>query len=79
MEMYFNGISNALSHGIEAIFEFPEKNYYLFTAWLDFDCTNNLVEYEACVMGLWATVERKGQLLKVYRDSALVIYQLHRE
>ncbi|WRX23660.1 Reverse transcriptase domain - like 10 [Theobroma cacao] len=36
-------------------------------------------EYEACVMGLQAAIERKIRILKVFGDSALVIYQLRGE
>ena len=35
-----------------------------------------MVEYEACVMGLQAAMAKKVKKLKVYGDSALVIYQL---
>ncbi|XP_040947642.1 uncharacterized protein [Gossypium hirsutum] len=38
-----------------------------------------MTEYEACIMGLRATIERKIKLLKVYGDSALVTYQLRGE
>ena len=38
-----------------------------------------MVKYEACIMGLRAALEKKAQALKVYKDSALVIYQLRRE
>ncbi|KAA3480072.1 Transposon Ty3-I Gag-Pol polyprotein [Gossypium australe] len=33
-------------------------------------------EYEACIMGIRATIERKIKVLEVYEDSTLVIYQL---
>ncbi|XP_052484280.1 uncharacterized protein LOC105786759 [Gossypium raimondii] len=46
---------------------------------LDFDCTNNMAEYEACIMGIRAAIERKIKVLEVYGDSALVIYQLKGE
>ena len=35
-----------------------------------------MVEYEACIMGLQAAMAKKVKNLKVYGDSALVIYQL---
>ena len=35
-----------------------------------------MAEYEACIMGLQATIDKKMKNLKVYGDSALVIYQL---
>ena len=75
-KMYFDGASNVLGHGIGAILISSERDYCPFTAKLNFDCTNNVAEYEACIMGLQATIDKKVKNLKVYGDSALVIYQL---
>ncbi|XP_052482978.1 uncharacterized protein LOC105781394 [Gossypium raimondii] len=36
-------------------------------------------EYEACIMGIRAAIERRIKVLEVYGDSALVIYQLRGE
>ena len=38
-----------------------------------------MVEYEAHIMGLQAAIDEKVKNLKVYKDSALVIYQLRRD
>ncbi|XP_016752322.2 uncharacterized protein [Gossypium hirsutum] len=38
-----------------------------------------MAEYEACIIGLRAGIERKIKSLEVYRDFALVIYQLRGE
>ena len=77
--MYFDGASNALGRGVGAVLISPEGNHCPFTAKLSFDCTNNVAEYEACVLGLQATIERKIKSLTVYGDSALVICQLNGE
>ncbi|KAA3455454.1 gag/pol polyprotein [Gossypium australe] len=55
------------------------EDHYLFTCKLDFDCTNNMAKYEACIMGIRAAIECKIRVLEVYGDSALVIYQLKGE
>ena len=78
-KMYFDGASNALGRGVGAILTSPEGNHCPFTAKLSFDCTNNVAEYEACVMGLQTAKEEKIKKLIVYGDSALVICQLNRE
>jgi len=57
----------------------PEKQYIPMTARLCFDCTNNIAEYEACVMGIRAAIEYKARRLNVYGDSALVIHQIKGE
>ncbi|XP_040945334.1 uncharacterized protein [Gossypium hirsutum] len=38
-----------------------------------------MAEYEACIMGIRAAIERKIKVLEIYGDSALVIYQLKGE
>ena len=74
--MYFDGASNALGNGIEAILISIYGSHYPFTARLNFDCTNNIVEYKACVMGLHVAVKRNVKTLWVFGDLALVIYKL---
>ena len=76
MELYFDGASNALGHGIGSVLISPERKYCPFTAKLNFDNTNNVTEYEACIMGLQAAMAKKVKNLKVYGDSTLVIHQL---
>ena len=78
-KIYFDGASNALGRGVGAVLISPEGNHYPFTAKLSFDCTNNVAEYEACVMDLQAAIEKKIKKLIVYDDSALVICQLNGE
>ena len=78
-KMYFDGASNALGHGVGAVLISLEGNHCPFTAKLSFDCTNNVAEYEACVLGLQAAIEKKIKSLKVYGDSNLVICQLNGE
>ncbi|XP_052481239.1 uncharacterized protein LOC105762198 [Gossypium raimondii] len=78
-KLNFDGASNVVANGIGAILVPPDGDHYPFTSKLDFDCRNNMAEYEACIMGIHATIERKIKVLEVYGDSALVIYQLKGE
>ena len=71
-KIYFDGASNALGHGIWAVLISPEEDHCPFTTKLNFDCTNNVAEYEACVMGRQAAIEKK--IKEVDGDLALVIY-----
>src|ERR1051325_5162834 len=70
--MVFHGASNALNNGIGAIITSPIGGHTPFTARLCFDCTNNMVEYEACIMGIKAAIDLRIQFLQVYGDSTLV-------
>ncbi|XP_040942303.1 uncharacterized protein [Gossypium hirsutum] len=73
---------------VAATEESPQEGH----SWkLNFDGASNAVgngigailvspnEYEACIIGIRAAIERKIKVLKVYGDSALVIYQLRGE
>ena len=56
-------------HGIGAVLISPERQYVPMTARLCFNCTNNIAEYEACVMGIRAAIDFKVKSLKIYGDS----------
>ncbi|KAK5842643.1 hypothetical protein PVK06_005021 [Gossypium arboreum] len=75
----FNEALNAVGNRIGAVLVSPNRDHYPFTSKLDFDCTNNMAEYEACIMGIRAAIEHKIKVLKVYGDSTSVIYQLKGE
>ncbi|KAG8485644.1 hypothetical protein CXB51_018864 [Gossypium anomalum] len=75
-KLNFDGASNAVGKGIGAVLVSSNGDYYPFTCKLDFDCTNNMAEYEACIMGLRVAIEGGIRTLEVCGDSALVIYKL---
>ncbi|XP_058761630.1 uncharacterized protein LOC131635044 [Vicia villosa] len=77
--MVFYGASNALGNGIGVVIISPKGGHTPFTARLCFDCTNNMVEYEACIMGLKSAIDLRIKFLEVYGDSALVISQIKGE
>ncbi|KAA3479531.1 RNA-directed DNA polymerase (Reverse transcriptase), Ribonuclease H [Gossypium australe] len=78
-KLNFDGASNAVGNEIGAVLVSPNGDHYHFTSKLDFDCTNNMAKYEACIMDIRAAIERKIKVLEVYGDSALVIHQLKGE
>ena len=75
-KLYFDGASNALGHGIGNVLISSKGEYCSFIARLNFDSTKNVAEYEACIMDLQEAISKKIKNLKVYKDLALVIYQL---
>ncbi|RDX71855.1 hypothetical protein CR513_48735, partial [Mucuna pruriens] len=78
-KLWFDGASNLLGNGIGAMLASLEGQCFPFSARLGFDCTNNMAEYEACAMGITIALEHQVKELKVFRDLALVIYQLRVE
>ena len=77
--VWFDGASNALGHGIGAMLVSADKQCLPFTTRLCFDCTKNMVEYEASTLGIRVAIDFRVNLLKVYGDSSLVIHQLEGE
>jgi len=43
---------------------------------LEFECTNNTIEYEALIQGLYKAIDLKVQYLKVFGDSKIIIKQV---
>ena len=77
--MVFEGASNALGNGICVMIISSKGCHTPFTARPYFDCTNNMVEYESCIMGIKAAIDMRIKFLSVYGDSALVISQIKGE
>ncbi|RDX83653.1 hypothetical protein CR513_35420, partial [Mucuna pruriens] len=69
--MFFDGASNAFGHDIGIVLISPKERCFPFTVRLSFNCTNNMAEYEASVMGIAMALEYQIKDPKVYGDSAL--------
>ncbi|PKI78489.1 hypothetical protein CRG98_001129 [Punica granatum] len=74
-KMYFDGAVNSTRSGIGAVLISPEGCHFPVAAKIDFPCTNNVAEYEACILGLQAAVDLKVKELEVFGDSMLTIFQ----
>ncbi|XP_020209378.1 uncharacterized protein LOC109794336 [Cajanus cajan] len=72
--MFFDNASNLMGHGIDAILMSSRGKHILVTTRLDFDCTNNMTECEAFILGLQVTLDNVITKLEVYDDSTLVLY-----
>ncbi|KAL0533833.1 hypothetical protein IC582_028104 [Cucumis melo] len=77
--MLFDGASNELGHGIGVVLISSEGKVFSLTAKLCFECTHNIAEYEACIMGLQVAWDMSIKKLKVLGDSMLVIHQVKEE
>ncbi|PKI59203.1 hypothetical protein CRG98_020404, partial [Punica granatum] len=74
-KMYFDGVVNSIGSGIGAVLISPDGRYYPIAAKVDYPCTNNVAEYEACILGLQAAIDFKVKELEVFGDSTLTIFQ----
>ena len=70
--MYFNGATKNGS-GIGVLLISPKGTHNPFSSKLNFPATNNVTKYEACIMGLRATLGLGVKELKVYGDSTLIM------
>ncbi|XP_050281108.1 uncharacterized protein LOC126722011 [Quercus robur] len=73
--MYFDGAINQNRSGIGVLLISPKGAHIPFSTKLNFPATNNVTEYEACIMGLQATLGLGVKEFEVYGDLALIISQ----
>jgi len=75
----FDGARSSLGSSIGTFLISPSHETTLFSRRLDFDCTNNIVEYEALIIGLNLSLDRKIKCLRVIGDSDLVVSQVKKK
>lgn len=73
--MYFDGASNQHGYGVGVLLIAPNGVHIPLLAKLNFVATNNVVEYEACIIGLEAFLAIDIKEVEIYGDSALVLAQ----
>ncbi|PKI61305.1 hypothetical protein CRG98_018296 [Punica granatum] len=61
VEMYFDGAVNSAGSGVGAVLISSNRRHYPIAAKVDFSCTNNVAEYEACILDLQAAIDFKNQ------------------
>jgi hypothetical protein len=71
--MFFVGVVNVYGNGAGAVIISPDKKQYSVAVKLHFECTNNMAEYEACILGLEVVLELKIEKIDVFGDSMVII------
>ena len=77
--LVFHGAVNVYGNKIGEVIITPKATHISFSVRLLFDCTNNIAEYEACIMGIEEAIDLRIKNLDIYGDSALVINQIKGE
>jgi len=72
-KLFFDGSKSNEGAGAGCILVSLEGNKNMLTCRLEFDCTNNAVQYEALVQGLYKEIGLDTKYLQVFRDSEIVI------
>jgi ribonuclease HI len=75
--MFFDGASTKDSAGAGVVLISPLKEAMHLSFKLDFKTTNNIIEYEALLLGLNSTKEMGIKGLKVFGDADLIIQQVN--
>ena len=75
-KLYFDGATNSTGNGKGAVLVSSKGQKIPVSVKLNFDCTNNVTEYEACIVGLQVTLEFGAYDLSVFGDSLLIISQI---
>ncbi|XP_049410468.1 uncharacterized protein LOC125873622 [Solanum stenotomum] len=77
--VFFDGATNHQGKGIRAVLVSESGQHYLMVAKLRFNCTNNMTEYEAWILGLRMAIDMNVHELLVIGDSDLLIHQVQGE
>jgi ribonuclease HI len=78
--MFFDGASSYLGAGAGALLVAPDDQFVIpfsYRLQWNVDCTNNVCEYEALVLGLEAARRMKIKNLEVFGDAELIIKQVN--
>ncbi|XP_074314091.1 uncharacterized protein LOC141649296 [Silene latifolia] len=75
-DLYFDGASNFMGYGVGILLISPTGEHVPVSIKLDFNVTNNVAEYEECLLGLRSTLDLGVKKLLVHGDSSLVINQV---
>ena len=75
-KLYFDGATNFTRNGVGAVLVSPKGQQIPVSVKLNFDCTNNITEYEECILGLQVALEFGAYDLSVFGDSQLIISQI---
>ena len=77
-KIYFDGAVNQYGNGIGTLLITLEGSHIPLPTKLNFETTNNMAEYEACIVKMEALRELGVKEAKVFRDLTFIIAQAQR-
>ena len=75
-KLYFDGATNSTRNGVRAVLISPRGQQIPVSIKLNFDFTNNVTEYKACIVSLQVALEFSAYDLSIFGDSLLIISQI---
>ena len=74
--LYFDGSKSKEGAGAGCLPIDPYEKRYFIACRLEFDCTNNIAEYEALIQGLKKAIDLEAKALVVLGDSEIIVRQV---
>ena len=74
--LYFDGSKNKEGAGVGCLLIDPHGNRRMIPCHLEFECTNNVAEYETLVQGLRKELDLKVKCIEIFGDSQIVTRQV---
>ncbi|CAL8168268.1 unnamed protein product [Prunus armeniaca] len=75
-KLYFDGSKPILTSGAGIVLEDSLGMKHCYSFQLDFQCTNNIAEYEVLIIGLEMLIKLGVQFVEILGDSMLVLKQI---
>ena len=76
-KMNFDGAHSIYGKGAGVFITSPRGQFFKFAFRLEFEETNNVVEFEALLLGLEIAKDMGIKILNIRGDSDLIILQVH--
>lgn len=78
-KLFFDRATNSIGCGIGAVLILPQGQQIPIAVKLNFPCTNNVIEYEAYIVGRQVALEFNAYDLEVFEGSLLIVSQTKRD
>jgi hypothetical protein len=75
----FDGAHSSTGSGVGIVLRSPDNETTLFSYRLEFNCTNNIAEYEALILGINLAIDMNIKDLHVKGDSDLIVSQVNKK
>ena len=74
--LYFDGSKNKEGAGVGCLLIDPHVNKTMIACHLEFECTNNVVEYEALKQGIRKALDLQVKCIEVFGESQILTHQV---
>jgi hypothetical protein len=74
--LFFDGSKSNEGAGVGCILQDPKGNKTMIACRLEFQCTNNIVEYDALIQCLRKAIDLKVKKSKPFGDSEIIVKQV---